>query len=336
MPSTERKFVPIVAGCLSNARGEVLICRRPSHKSYPGEWEFPGGKVERGESLEDALRRELQEELGIRVAACRPLIRLRHAYPDLAVELDTWLVTAFDGAVKSSEHPVIAWVRPDELPRWKLLAADRPIVSALRLPAHYIFTPPQAGAGWITRRLDGLPPDALLRLRLPELTDEDYETLAQHLLPQCRARKLLLILDRDPAMVERIGAAGWHAAAQRLLNLQARPLPVKYWTAASCHNADELERACELGLDFAVLGSVFKTATHPEQTVLGWTGFSALARNAGLPVYAIGGLQPAQLPQAQSHGAQGIAGISAYWRDNCFGGSGGSAGVSGSGSAGIA
>ncbi len=315
MPSTERKFVPIVAGCLSNARGEVLICQRPAHKSYPGEWEFPGGKVERGESAQDALRRELQEELGVQVTECRPLIRLRHVYPELAVELDTWLVTAFDGEARSSEHPAIAWVRPDELLRWKLLAADRPIVTALRLPSHYVFTPPQAEAGWIARRLAGLPPQALLRLRLPALPDANYEALARHLLPHCRSQNLRLILDRTPVMVARVGAAGWHATARVMQDIKARPLPPELWTAASCHSADELKRARELGLDFAVLGAVSKTATHPTQAGLGWPGFSALAQNAGIPVYAIGGLRPDLLTPAQVHGAQGIAGISAYWRD---------------------
>lgn len=313
MPSTERKFVPIVAGCLSNARGEFLICQRPAHKSYPGEWEFPGGKLERGESAQGALKRELHEELGIQVTACRPLIRLRHVYPDLAVELDTWLVSGFDGQVRSSEHPAIAWVRPDEMPRWKLLAADRPIVTALRLPAHYAFTPPEAEAGWISQRLDGLPPHTLLRLRRPGLPDADYETLAQHLLPHCRSRNLPLMLDRDPAMVTRIGAAGWNAPARCLQDLRARPLPLEYWAAASCHNADELERARSLGFDFAVLGAVSRTATHPDQAGLGWPGFSALAQNASIPVYAIGGLQMDSLVEAQAHGAQGIAGISAFW-----------------------
>lgn len=332
MPSTERKFVPIVAGCVSNALGEILVCQRPAHKSYPGEWEFPGGKVERGESPQQALERELNEELGIRITACRPLIRLRHVYPELAVEIDSWLVTAFDGAVRLSEHPAIAWVHPDELPRWKLLAADRPIVSALRLPAHYVFTPPDATADALAGQLDRLPPRALLRLRLPALPVADYEALARGLLGPCRARSLPLLLDRDPEMVVRIGAAGWHGSARNLRDLQARPLPPSFWTAASCHNGDELERARTLGLDFAVLGAVCPTTTHPGQPVLGWDGFGAMAHNAGLPVYAIGGLPLALLPQAQARGAQGIAGISAYWR---AGGSGGSP-ASGSRSAGIA
>jgi 8-oxo-dGTP diphosphatase len=313
MPSTERKFVPIVAGCLSNDRGEFLICQRPAHKSYPGEWEFPGGKLERGESSQDALKRELHEELGIQVTACRPLIRSRHAYPELAVELDTWLVSSFDGQVRSSEHPAIAWVRADELPQWKLLAADRPIVTALRLPACYAFTPPEADTGWILQRLDSLPPHTLLRLRRPGLPDTDYEMLARRLLPHCRTRNLPLMLDRDPAMVARVGAAGWHAPASCLQVLPARPLPPEYWTAASCHHADELERARSLGFDFAVLGTVLKTATHPAQAGMGWPGFSALAQGASIPVYAIGGLQTDLLMEAQAHGAQGIAGISAFW-----------------------
>lgn len=312
--STERKFVHIVAGCLSNPAGEILICQRPAHKSYPGEWEFPGGKVEPGESAEAALRRELHEELGIQVTSCRPLIRLRHAYPELSVELDAWRVEGFSGEVCSTEHPAMVWVRPEGLPRWKLLAADRPIVTALRLPAHYVFTPPQAEGEWIAQRMLRLPARALLRLRLPTLTEDDYEEVAQHLQPLCRARRLSLMLDRSPAMVERIGAAGWHATARVLAGLKTRPLP-SHLLAASCHKPGELDRARELGFDCAVLGSVGETATHPGVAGLGWPGFKAMAQDAGMPVYAIGGVQSEQLRQAQTHGAQGVAGISSYWRD---------------------
>lgn len=294
--------VHIAAGCLLNPRGEVLICQRPAHKIHPGEWEFPGGKVEAGEAVEAALARELREELGITVTAARPLIRLRHVYPELSVDLDTWRVTAFEGEPRSTEHPAIAWVAPDQLPRWPLLAADRPIVNALRLPAQLVFSPPAPP----------FPPLAvtgpyLLRLRLPQATDAQYRGQARALDPR------RLILDRDPDQVTGLGAAGYHATAARLRTLRARPVPRERWFGASCHDATDLKRACDLGADYAVLGPVRATPTHPGATPLGWEGFARLAVGAGLPVYAIGGVGPAGLPQAWRHGAQGVAGISAFW-----------------------
>lgn len=330
MPGTEPGFLHIAAGVLQSATGDVLICQRPAHKLYPGEWEFPGGKVESGEDAPAALARELHEELGIRVTAARPLIRLRHVYPELSVDLDTWLVTGFDGAPVSTEHPATAWVAPAALPRWPLLAADRPIVNALRLPSRLIVTPVGADAASLRTGLARLPAPALLRLRLPDLPDEAYGALARELAPRCAARGLSLLVDRSPERVVEWGAAGWHGPAAAIRSLRARPVPTDRWFGASCHDEAELAAAAALGADFSVLGPVRGTGTHPAAPALGWETFARLARGAGMPVYAIGGLALADLPRAWAQGAQGIAGISAYWRVL---GSGG--GASGSGSAGI-
>jgi 8-oxo-dGTP diphosphatase len=319
-PNTGRSALHIAAGALRNERGEVLVCQRPAHKIYPGEWEFPGGKVEAGEDARAALARELREELGIELTGARPLIRLRHDYPELAVDLDTWLVTSWRGTPASNEHPASAWVAPDELPRWRLLAADAPIVKALRLPAQVVFTPPALP----------LPGQAvegphLLRLRLPGTTDDAYHAQARALDPRN------LLLDRDPQRVAELGAAGFHATAQRLRALRSRPLPPDRWFGASCHGAADLARARALGADYAVLGPVRATPTHPGAAPLGWEPFARLALGAGLPVYAIGGLGPRDLEAAWRHGAQGVAGIGAYW-----GGSGSPGGGAASSSAGMA
>lgn len=325
-PNTARRFLHIAAGALVNGRGEVLICQRPASKLYPGEWEFPGGKVEPGEDAAGALRRELHEELGIEVTAARPLIRLRHVYPELSVDLDTWLVSAWRGEPVSNEHPASAWVLPDDMPRWKLLAADRPIVNALRLPAQLVFTPPQPPLPVLAVR-----GPHLLRLRLPGASDAQYAGQARALEPRT------LIVDRDPGDVAALGAAGFHATRERLRALRERPVPLGRWFGASCHGAADVERALKLGADYAVLGPVAATASHPGASPLGWEGFARLARGAGLPVYAIGGVGPGDLETAWRHGAQGVAGISAFWGAYWRDGGGGSdpAARSASSSAGI-
>lgn len=338
MRSTAPNFQQIAAGVLVNARGEVLICQRPAHKLYPGEWEFPGGKVEAGEDAGGALCRELREELDVEVTRARPLIRLRFVYPELSVELDTWLVTAWQGEPVSTEHPATAWVLPDALPRWRLLAADRPIVQALRLPSQCIFTPADADPARLLEAVSALPP-GLLRLRLPRLTDPQYRDCVGALAPACRAAGRPLMVDRDPADVAELGAGGFHASTTMLHRLQRRPVAADRWFGASCHSAEELAVARAFGVDYAVLGPVQPTRTHPHVAALGWAGFARVVRDAGLPVYAIGGLGPQDLEEAWRHGAQGVAGISAYWRGLEAEGPGDSAsggGSSGSGSAGIA
>ena len=312
MPSTGRKYVHIAVGVLVDPHGAVLICQRPAQKLYPGEWEFPGGKVEAGEDVQTALRRELHEELGIEVRACRPLIRVEHVYPELAVELDTWQVSAWNGEPRSTEHPAMAWVAPDELPRWPLLAADRPIVNALRLPEHCIFTPPAADLAKLLEGARRLPP-GLLRLRLPALSDAEYRECARALVPPLRDAGQRVIVDRAPGEVASLGAAGFHASSLVLQGLRGRPVAADRWFGASCHDGAELAAARALGADYAVLGPVQRTPTHPAATALGWDGFERLARKAGLPVYAIGGLGAQDLDEARRRGAHGVAGISAYW-----------------------
>jgi 8-oxo-dGTP diphosphatase len=309
---TAKPVIPVAAGCLISERGDVLIAQRPAGKIAAGKWEFPGGKIEADETPRGALHRELREELGIGVREARPLIRLRHEYPDRIVILDTWVVNRYDGELHPHDSQALAWVARDELTRWDLLAADRPIVNALRLPADYAFTPDHADEARIVAQIDRLPAGALLRPRLPQLDDRAYAALARPLIAHAREAGCKVIVDRAPQLAIDVGADGWHATSQMLALLRDPPdLPL--WKIASCHSSAELARAKALGFDAAVLGAVKATSTHPDASPLGWNGFEALASEAGLPVYAIGGLGPRDRDDAFAHYAQGVAGISAYW-----------------------
>ena len=126
--------IHVVAGAIADADGRVLIAQRPRGRHMAGRWEFPGGKLAAGEDPLTGLKRELAEELGIAVRAARPLIRLRHTYPERRVLLDVWQVTDYEGEPQALESQALAWARPDDLPQHDLLEADRAIVTALRLP----------------------------------------------------------------------------------------------------------------------------------------------------------------------------------------------------------
>jgi len=307
-----RPVIAVACGAIVNPQGEVLIAQRP------------GGKIEPGESAEDALRRELDEELSLQVQRARPLIRIRHDYSDRTVVLDTWLVEAFHGEPQSRERQAFAWVSPARLAHWDLLAADAPIVSALQLPVHYVFTPARIPVGELLDGIGALPAGALLRLRQPELDDRRYEALAQQLLPACRSAGLRLMLDRSIEQVLRLDADGWHASERVLLGeaLQRR-LPRAKLLAVSVHDAPGIAAARARTADCAVLGPVHETPTHPGARGLGWPGFAALAGEAGLPVYAIGGVGPACIAESFRRGAQGVAGIRAYWPSSRSDGSAG-------------
>lgn len=306
-------LIPVAAGVLIDERGRLLIAQRPVGKVAAGKWEFPGGKIEAGETALAALTRELHEELGVTVTRARPLIRFRHEYRDRHVVLDTWVVDAWSGAPASREQQAFAWRALDDVADLDLLPTVAPILAALRLPPHCVFTPPQASAFALLTGLLRLPRGALLRLRQPGMPERDYEALARTLLPAARAAGLKLLLDRDPAMVAALGADGWHATGAALARYGARPIAADRLFGASVHTAAELRAARIVGADFAVLGPVFETATHPGAAGLGWPGFAERRGEHALPVYAIGGLEPADLPEARRHNAQGIAAIRSYW-----------------------
>jgi 8-oxo-dGTP diphosphatase len=310
-----RPLIPVACGVLINARGEVLIAQRPEGKIAAGKWEFPGGKIETGEPVEAALRRELHEELGVEVRQARRLIRFRHEYADRIVLLDTWLVSRFDGEPHAREGQQFGWMHPGYLLQLDVLPTVAPIARALLLPEHYVFTPPNADEATVRAGLGQLPRGCLLRLRVPALGDEGYAELAQRLLPAAQAAGIGLMLDRQPRLAAELGAAGWHATERTLLHLRSRTLPAGLWFAASVHEAASLEAARRLGADFAVLGPVLPTASHPQAQGLGWDRFEQLLGNSPQPVYAIGGVGPKQLEQAHAHGAQGVAGIRAYWEE---------------------
>ena len=101
--------VHVAVGVLLNDNHEVLIAMRPAESHQGGLWEFPGGKVEEGESVEYALNREFKEELGISVQACTPLIQIRHEYSDKLVMLDVWRIEKFSGIPQGREGQAIEW-----------------------------------------------------------------------------------------------------------------------------------------------------------------------------------------------------------------------------------
>lgn len=306
----------LVAACaLIDADGRVLIAQRPEGKQLAGLWEFPGGKVEPGESPGQALRRELEEELGIVPTQSRRLIRIPHRYPERSVLLDVWLVEAFSGDPHGRQGQPLRWVAPDALPDHAFPAANRPIVAAARLPQLYLITPDcgpsESYFGTLEKALArGI---RLVQVRAPSLPQAEFKRLAKEVIRRCRDHDAAVLINGAPELALELGADGVHLNGRRLQALEQRPLPARFWCAASCHDAMQLRQACVLGLDFAVLSPVQPTASHPGASPLGWQRFQELVWDLPLPVYALGGLGPNDLPRALAARAQGVAAIRALW-----------------------
>lgn len=124
--------VHVAVGVILGSDRRVLLARRAGDAHQGGLWEFPGGKVEAGESVQQALARELAEELGITVTASEPLLKISHDYGDKAVILDVHVVMAFTGEPRGLEQQPLAWVTAGALTDYPLPAANVPIVAAVR------------------------------------------------------------------------------------------------------------------------------------------------------------------------------------------------------------
>ena len=307
--------VHVAVGVVRNTLGDVLIARRPAQVHQGGLWEFPGGKVESGESPQLALQRELHEELGIDITQCRPLIRIPHHYPDKHVLLDVWLVEAFNGIPHGKENQPIQWHSPSELWGLSFPAANRPIIYAINLPDRYLITGNFTGEADFLHKLElalkrGIK---LVQLRAKSMNNDAFISLAQTACAVCHEYGARLLLNANPDLVEQVAADGVHLTSERLMALSSRPLDSDKLVAASVHNQGQLVQAERLKVDFSVISPVLPTPSHPDTRTLGWHGYQQLTEQATHPVYALGGMQAEHLPDVWQYGGQGIAAIRSLW-----------------------
>jgi len=314
-PARSKRILHVAAAAIQDDRGRVLISRRHDHVHQGGLWEFPGGKLEPGETVLAGLARELREELDIRLLRSEPLIRITHHYPERSVLLDVHRVSAFAGSPRGMEGQPLRWQAPAELQAADFPAADRPIITALRLPDRYLITgaDPTRPPAFLERLENALQRGlSLVQLRAHELSDAGYLRLAGAARDLCREYGASLLLNRRGPLPH--WTEGVHLNRHQLAVCRQRPR-VDGWVGASCHDPQELRLAERLGLDYALLSPVQPTASHTHAAPLGWQRFAEWVGEANLPVYALGGVGLESLDRAKQAGAQGIAAISALWGD---------------------
>lgn len=309
------RSIHVVAGVISDVRGRILLTRRGEDSDLAGLWEFPGGKREPGETSAAALARELDEELGIEVEVGERLIEVPQQYPTKRLRLEVFRIARWKGTPRGREGQAMTWVDPGRLSRYSMPSADIPVVGALRQPELYLVTPAPGDQlqPWLASLEAALAAGTRrVQLRAPGMAAGAWRALAAAALAACRHAGAELLLNRDIALARELGT-GVHLGSEQLSSLGERPLPPGQPVGASCHTLDELHAAQSLGCDFAVLGPVQATATHPGAEPLGWERFADLRQHVGLPIYAIGGLGPGDVPVARGQGAQGIAAIRSLW-----------------------
>ena len=304
----------VAAAVLTQPDGRVLLAQRPAGKAYAGYWEFPGGKVEPGESLDAALTRELHEELGIVVTrACRWITRV-FEYPHATVRLNFFRVFEWQGTPHPHEGQVFSWQLHDAVEVTPLLPANFPIVKALSLPAVLGISHAESlGVDTFLARLDVALANGLrlIQLRDKTLPEEVRLHLARETVRRARLHGARVLVNGPLDLVRAAGADGIHLDSSAAVRLTTRP--DCEWVGVSCHDGAELAQAATLGADFALLSPVLPTLTHPGAATLGWEAFSTLAAASPIPVYGLGGLGREDVALAQSRGAHGVALLRGAW-----------------------
>jgi len=309
-----QKIVHVAVGVIRR-NDQILIAKRADDAHQGGLWEFPGGKVEEGETIQQALVRELQEELNITPLKFEPLIEIRHDYGDKQVFLDTWVVSDFSGKEEGREGQPLEWVDVHRLHEFQFPEANKKIVAAIKLPQEVLVTGQWHDDKEFSLRLTKALQKGLkgVIFRAHDLPLRDYQKTFQEAHAICKEFGALLIANTAPNNFPLLECSGLHLTSRILHDLKERPTDGNILVGASCHCENDIHKANELNLDYVLLGSVFPTPSHPGIEPLGIEKFKSLTRLSSPLVYAIGGITSSHLQQIKSAGGHGVSGISAYW-----------------------
>ena len=270
--TTQAAPVEVAVGVVLRSDGSVLLGQRPAGKPYAGWWEFPGGKLEAGESVGQALARELHEELGLQVASSWPWVVREFIYPHAHVRLHFHRVLEFSGDIHGRENQAFAWLRPDAIDVAPLLPATVPVIGWLRTPSvavrirHWPGIDGDDGARAIDNLLacleralsgvpGGMPGDSggrpLILLELPDLAAERFESVFYRVRALCRDAGARLVVDADRPASYAAAAGALLLPTSCLRDCQDRP--AASFVAAICGNESELRKAASIGADLALL-----------------------------------------------------------------------------------
>lgn len=309
----DTEILQVVVAVILNRQQEVLVSRRPAGKHLAGMLEFPGGKIEPGESPLEALKREIREEINLDIHTAERFQTIFFEYARHPVNLQIYRCTEFSREAKPLENQELHWLPVSSLKVDDFPPANRTIIRRLQLPEEYMIT-----GTWDTldeyrdrcrQALDRGVRQIQLRTRL---NPDDYDVLARDIDTLCCHYQANLLLNQSTDLVNSLQQAGLHLNSQRLYEHDSRPITNDRLLSVSCHNLADIKQAERLQADLALLSPVKPTSSHPEATPIGWEQFTAMVQATAIPVYALGGMQVSDMQTALGAGAQGIAGISCF------------------------
>ncbi len=318
----KKDIVYVAVAVIRDEQGRLLIAKRHAFQDQGGLWEFPGGKLQKGEHVIDALQREIKEEINLELRCFRPLLKIEHTYPNKTVLLDVWLA----GGVQSkdaigTEGQEIKWVKASELEQYNFPAANHQIVEALTLPKFHAITGTFENSTEFSHKLMNALQlgTGIVQLRSKMNCIESYFELSVRARLLCKQHRAKLMLNVPVDEFNYHSADGVHLTSDILMSLSLHDLLPLYQqgklVSASTHNQREINKANELLLDYIFISPVKATSSHPDATPLGWEEFAKLSQSAQCAVYALGGVDKNDLEKTIMSGGVGIAAINTFWRD---------------------
>jgi len=317
MSKGSSEFVEIAVGVL-RCEDEVCLSLRQKHQSHSDKWEFPGGKVEAGETVEQALKREFIEELGVDTDNWQALIVIPWHYENVSVRLHVYQTYEFTGRPIGVEGQVVRWFDKSELRALSFPEANQGILTALELPDQMAITGRFDNQDDLREKVSNVFSKGVkcLQLREKSFTDSEFLYYAQVVLPLIHQRQAKLLLNtRKIQILNEVDVDGIQLSSKALFDFESRPIPKDKLLGASVHNCEEIQQALKIDADFLLLSPVLFTQTHPDMKGLGWQAFKELVNACPVPVYALGGMQEQHLRVAKQNGAQGIAAIGTFWTE---------------------
>jgi len=307
MQNTEPKITKVVAGILINSKNEVLISQRLTSQPWPSYWEFPGGKVEVNESLDQCLSRELFEEISIIPLSYTEWITREFFQDNLVIRITFFKITRWTGEIQKKEVNDYRWINVENINSWpkKILPKNIYILKALAFPRHYLITNFFEDEKFIKKTINSK--DIWIQYREPLLSIDKLHFYYKFLKQKCTSK--ILINSRHKDLINNNGI---HHTSKDLKKV--KELDKNIINGASVHSLDELKLANKLGFDFVVLSQIKKTPSHPKIEGMGWNKFREIANQSDIPVYALGGLKLSDLEDAQKNGAVGISSQREGWK----------------------
>ena len=300
-------MIEVVVGIIRNDSKDVFIAKRQKNQFMSDFWELPGGKVESNEDHDDALKRELFEETGIKVKKCSLTQSIQQQYPDKMINLSVYVIDEYSGIPLGQEGQEYSWCSIDDFANYKLLPTMWKIIKKASLPNSYWITPDNHESGSILHQCtqhiaDGVK---IIQLRSKHQLDKSYIEKFHKL---CELSNVKLVLNM-PQMTFKEQCDGWHLTTKELLKFSSTDLPEEKLIGASTHNLMEVKHAEKISMDYVSLSPINRTLSHSDTQALGWSKASEIISQSEVPIYLLGGMDRSSMNQALSIGAQGIAGI---------------------------